>query len=345
MANTKEAANTQAQLQKLKDALPDDEKNGNWGKLIAYVVDVFQGGWSLNAVRQNLGELNTLGTHLQKVEGLLENMTRDSKETILQVLRYLKNNCSKEVIAYICFNEGLSLMELYEKIEQGEISKHEQTKDMILDSMKSFHQQKSDEMISNMAQGSVVVVVLQLVKIWIAWKKISAASNVVENRSEFKAIQKNLEKMEAMVTEFLDLCKRKPNDRSVNRKMMKINTLYASTLGKISNLRVTINGHIQCLDLQADYSVVDGVANFVTAGAQALQVLLTWPNLFTVTKVMGVTSAVALTVISFANGKIYQLSQDALKDLRKSLNEVKDLQNMLQNLHDQAAQMVEEMED
>ena len=90
---------------------------------------------------------------------------------------------------------------------------------------------------------------------------------------------------------------------------------------------------------------MDGVANFVTAGAQALQVLLTWPNLFTVTKVMGVTSAVALTVISFANGKIYQLSQDALKDLRKSLNEVKDLQNMLQNLHDQAAQMVEEMED
>lgn len=165
----------------------------------------------------------------------------------------------------------MELMELYEDIAQDEITKHEQTKDMILDAMKSFHQQESDKMISDMVKGSAFVAAFQSVKIYIAWKKISAASNVIEDRSEFDAIQKNLKKMEAMVTEFLDLCKRKPDDPSVNRKMMRINTLYTSTRGKISNLRVTIDGHIQCLDLQADYSVVDGAVNLATAATQGFQ--------------------------------------------------------------------------
>ena len=56
-------------------------------------------------------------------------------------------------------------------------------------------------------------------------------------------------------------------------------------------------------------------------------------------------SVAAFMGLAFANYKMYQLSQDALKDLRKNLNEVNRLQNMLQDLHDQAAQVVEEMED
>ena len=344
MANTEEVANTQAELQKLKEALPDDEKNGNLGKIITYIGNAIQTGWSFRAVVQNLRKLSTLSFHLQKVEGMMENMTRGSKETILQVLDYVKNNCTEEMIAY-CFNKGLSLMELYEKIGQDKITKHEQTKDLILDSMKSFHQQKSDEMISNMVQGSALVVVLQLVKIKLAWNRISAASNVIKDRSEFDAIEKNLAKMEALVTEFLDLCKRKPNDPSVNRKMMRINTLYTSTLGKISNLRVTIDGHIQCLDLQADYSVVDGAVNLATAATQGFQLWHTWSDLSSITKGIGVASVAAFMGLAFANYKMYQLSQDALEDLRKDLTEVNRLRHMLQDLHDQAAQVVEEMDD
>lgn len=151
--------------------------------------------------------------------------------------------------------------------------------------------------------------------------------------------------MEAMVTEFLDLCKRKPNDPSVNRKMMRINTLYTSTLGKISNLRVKIDGHIQCLDLQADYAMVDGAVNLATAATQGFQLWHTWSDLSSITKGIGVASVAAFMALAFGNYKVYQLSQDALIDLRKNLNEVKDLQNMLQDLHDQAAQVVEEMED
>ena len=245
-----------------------------------------------------------------------------------------------------CYDDkqGFSLMELYEDIAQDKITKHEQTKDMILDAMKSFLQQESDKMISDMVKGSAFVAAFQSVKIYIAWKKISAASNVIEDRSEFDAIQKNLKKMEAMVTEFLDLCKRKPNDPSVNRKMMRINTLYTSTLGKISNLRVKIDGHIQCLDLQADYAMVDGAVNLATAATKGFQLWHTWSDLSSIAKGIGVASVAAFMALAFGNYKVYQLSQDALIDLRKNLNEVNRLQNMLQDLHDQAAQVVDEME-
>ncbi|CAH3038245.1 unnamed protein product [Porites lobata] len=345
MANFEASANSQAAMQRLKDELSDDEKNGNIGKIITYIADLCQTGWSFRQAYQNLGKLSTLGRHLEKVGRMLDNMTRDSKETILQVLDYQKKNCTEDMIKYCYDEQGFSLMELYKDIAQDKITKHEQTKEMILDAMKSFHQQESDKMISDMVKGSAFVAAFQSFKIYRAWEKISAASNVIEDRSEFDAIQKNLKKMEAMVTEFLDLCKRKPNYPSVNRKMMRINTLYTSTLGKISNLRVTIDGHIQCLDLQADYAMVDGAVNLATAATQVFQLLHTWSDLPSITKGIGMASVAAFMALAFGNYKVYQLSQDALIDLRKNLNEVKDLQNMLQDLHDQAAQVVEEMED
>ena len=345
MANIQEAANAEAAFRQLKDELPDDEKNGNIGKIIMYIADLCQTGWSFRQAYQNLGKLSTLGRHLEKVGRMLDNMTRDSKETILQVLDYQKKNCTEDMIKYCYDEQGFSLMELYKDIAQDKITKHEQTKEMILDAMKSFHQQESDKMISDMVKGSAFVAAFQSVKIYIAWKKISAASNVIEDRSEFDAIQNNLKKMEKMVTEFLDLCETKPNDASVNRKMMRINTLYTSTLGKISNLRVNIDGHIQCLDLQADYSMEDGAVNLASAATQGFQLWHTWSDLSSIIKGIGVASVAAFMALALGNYKVYQLSQDALIDLRKYLNEVNRLQNMLQDLHDQAAQGVDEMED
>lgn len=105
-----------------------------------------------------------------------------------------------------------------------------------------------------------------------------------------------------------------------------------------------IDGYIQCLDLQADYAVVDGAVNLATAATQGFQLWHTWSDLSSITKGIGVASVAAFMALAFGNYKVYQLSQDALIDLRKNLNEVKDLQNMLQDLHDQAAQVVDEME-
>ena len=67
MANCEASANSQAAMQRLKDELSDDEKNGNIGKIITYIPDLCQTGWSFREACQNLGKLSTLGRHLEKV--------------------------------------------------------------------------------------------------------------------------------------------------------------------------------------------------------------------------------------------------------------------------------------
>lgn len=329
----------------MEKEVPEGERNGNVKNMTAYIVDIAQGGWSFRQAQKNLGELSTFSKHLGKVESMLADISKDSKEAILQVLDYQKKNCTQGMIEYCFDNQGFSLIELYEDVAQDKITKLEDTKKRILDSMTSFNQEQSNKMIADMVKGSAIVAVCQLVKIYCAWKKISAASNVIKDPNAFTMINKNIEKMERMVTEFLDLCEGSPNDNSViSRKMMRINTLFTSTLGKISTLKVTINGHIQCLDLQADYSAVDGVVNIATAGTQGYQLWHTWSDLTSATKVIGVASVAVFMGLAFANYKTYQLSQETLKELRKKFNEATRLQDMLQDLHDQAAGAVNEMQ-
>ena len=90
--------------------------------------------------------------------------------------------------------------------------------------------------------------------------------------------------------------------------------------------------------------MVDGAVNLATAATKGFQLWHTWSDLSSTAKGIGVASVAAFMALAFGNYKVYQLSQDALIDLRKNLNEVNRLQNMLQDLHDQAAQVVDEME-
>ena len=93
---------------------------------------------------------------------------------------------------------------------------------------------------------------------------------------------------------------------------MRINTLYTSTLGKISNPRVKIDGHIQCLDLQADYAMVDGAVNLATAATKGFQLWHTWSDLSSIAKGIGVASVAPFMALAFGNYKVYQLSQGCI---------------------------------
>lgn len=333
-------------VRQLQDQLPEEEEKGNLGKMLRYVADLVQGGWTFRQALANLGELNKMGQHLDKLERIMEKVEEladNGKKAILKGLEYQKRNCTEAMKAHYYDQLGCSLEELYEGVAQDKLTEHENTKKMIIDGMRSYHQNESNKMVTDMVTGSALVAVFQLVKIYIAWKQISAASNVIQNPNKFTTINQNLQRMETMVTELLDMCDRNPRDSRINRKMMTINTLFTSTLGKISDLKATINGHIQSLDLLADYSAVDGVVNIVTAASQGYQVWHTWSNLTSFTKFLGVASVAVFTGLGYGNYRTYQLSQDTLKDLRRDLNEAIRLQDMLQDLHDQAAQAIAEI--
>ena len=333
------AADAIAALERMRDGLPEEEKDGNVKKIITYILDLFQSGWTFRQAQQNVGELHTLGQQMRTIERKLEELAEGGKEAILQALDFQKRNSTETMRSYYSDKLSFSLDELYDHVAEDKITKHDETKKLILDSLKSYQQERSNEVVTNMVKGSAFVAAFQAVKIYMAWKTISSASNVImENRNEFNSITRNLERMEGMVTEFLDLCETNPTDSRVSQKMMKINTLFTSTLGKISNLRVKIDGHIQRLDLVADYSAIDGVVNAATAVTHGYQLWNTWANLSSQVKFLGSAMAAVFAGLAFANYKQFSLSQKTLKDLRKDLNEVIRLQDMLQDLHDQAAQ-------
>ena len=341
-------------LQQMRDALPEKEKKGNLGRMVNYIMEIAMGGWSIRQALKNLGELQAVGQHLDTAKSMLEKVegpAQNVEQIVLDVGDYLKKNCSEAMKGH-CYTAGdqfcdSSLNDIYEAAAQGKITEHgnvDKIKESMLDGMNNYHRGESDRLIKNMVWGSAFVAVVQLLKIYGAWKKISEASNVTENPYLFSAIKKNLVEMENRVTELLDLCERNPNDSSISRKVIRINTLFNMTLGKISNLKVNMNGHIQSLDLLANYSAVDGLANLATAGTQGYQLWQTWSNLASSTKNFGVVSVAVFTGLAFGNIGIYYLSQNKLKELKKSLEETTRLQRMLQDVYEQAAQAIEEMQ-
>lgn len=58
------------------------------------------------------------------------------------------------------------------------------------------------------------------------------------------------------------------------------------------------------------------------------------------TKALGMASVAVFTVLGLGNFGAFYLSRNALKDLRKDLSEAKRLHDLLQDLHDQAAEAI-----
>ena len=126
-------------LQGALNALPEGERTGNKGKIFGYVLELLQSGWSLRQAAKNIGELSTLGQHLERVEGILDRLTEDGKETILEALDFQKRNCTEAMNNQYYNACGVSLDDLYDSVAAGRCSRHDETKQMILDTIKSYH--------------------------------------------------------------------------------------------------------------------------------------------------------------------------------------------------------------
>ena len=333
------------ELKNIGSQLTEEEKKGKLGRMLSYAMDIAQAGWSFRLAQKNLGELQSITSHLEKVEDMLEEnvekLSASGKEAILDTLKYQKRNCTDEMVKHYRDKLDFSLEEYYEDTANDKITEHDNTKKLIIDGMRSFRQAKSDKLIKDMVKSSAVVAVVQLLKIYCAWKKISNAANVIKDENLFTSIYRNLEKMEKRVAELLELCEGTPIDHcGISLKMTLINALFYSTLGSIITLKVTIDGHIQSLDILADNSAVDGVVNALTATSQAYQLWNTWENLSSPVKWLGGASVAVFSGLAYGNYRNYKLSKEALKDLKEKMREVVDLQDRLQLLHQQALQAI-----
>lgn len=331
-------------VQKMRDELTEEERKGNMGKILGYVLDLCRSGWSFRQALTNVGEICTLGEHIDTIEAMLGKITEDGKEAVLRTVDYQKKNATEAMLEHYWDKLGCSLPELYERIAEDKITDHQNTKDAILNAIKDFQKKESNKVITDMVYGSAFVAVFQCVKLYMAWKTISSASNLIDsNPSEFSVITSRLQRMEQLVTELVDTCERDPNNRGIPLKMGRINTHFTSTLSKISDLRIKIDGQIQRVDLMADYAAVDGVVNLVTAGTQGFQLFHTWNNVTSFTRGLAAASIATFFGLAVVNAGTYVLSQQTLKKLRRDLNEAVRLQNMLQDLFEQAEQAFNEV--
>ena len=177
-----------------------------------------------------------------------------------------------------------------------------------------------------------------------ALKTISSASNLIDSDpNDFTVINSKLQRMEQLVTELVILCERDPNNRAIPLKMRIINTHFNLTLAKISELRIKIDDQIQRVDLMTDYAAVDGIVNLATAGTQGFQLFHTWNILTSFSKGIAFASINFFFGLVAAKAGAYVLSQSTLKKLRRDLNEAVRLQNMLQDLLEQAEVLFNEI--
>ena len=341
------------ELKSIRSQLSEEERKGKYGRMLSYVDDIIQGGWSFRQAEKNLGELQSVNQIREKVENMLaknvDKLATGGKEAILEVLEYQRRNCSDDMVSYYHNKFDFSLEEYYEDTANDRITEHENTKKQLIDGMRSYCLKERDKLIKDMVKSSAVVAVVQLLKMRCAWEKISNASNVIKDKNRFTTIYQNLNNMENRVAELLELCEERPIYHGrITLQMALVNRLFYSILWIITNLKVTIGDRIQRLNILADNwsmahnSAIDGVANTLSATYLAYQLWYSWGNLSSFGKWLGGASiAVVCGLLAYENYHTYGLSRDALlKDLRKKMRKAADLQGRLERLHQPALQAI-----
>ena len=120
-----------AAFQRMQDELPEEERTGNVGKILKYVHELCQSGWSSREALKNVGEICTLGEHIDTIEALLGKIIGDGKEAVLKAVDFQKKNASDALLQHYWDKLGCSLPELYEHIAEDTITDHQKTRDTI----------------------------------------------------------------------------------------------------------------------------------------------------------------------------------------------------------------------
>ena len=323
------------QLSAVGNELTDEEKKGNLGKMAYYIETVFKSGFSVMGVYDSLNALNKMNSHLGDVESLLDKLLKTTNSTddiIKEAQEFHTKNCTG-VMDNFDFGPHIELTRLD---MPNDTDGREYIKTQILKVLKDQQQQQSDNLIVRMTETSCIAAAGQFLKIYLAWKTISAASNVIEEKKKFTLINENLQRMESMVMELVRICETHPEDKSVNRRSAKINSLASFTVSKIKDLRIKINGHVEHLEYTADHAAVDAVANSLTAVIQGFQLWSTFQHLSSPTKWLGILNVSMQSAFGLLHGAVFLISHDKLKELRKDLREADYLREVVENLWQQA---------
>ena len=308
------------ELEELKEQLSDDEKSGNIGKVLRYIISAVKSGWSLARAAQDMKSLQDIQDYKKEVSDLFDKLIQENSQHNENIAKQLKD-CSEKYQS-LWFGSNNTSPENLKEILQGNTDNVEKVREEVLDAIDKHHQGECNKIIQDMVDGSKVMAALYVVKLYMAWKKVSASSNVIEDKTKFTEIENNIKNLGEMVAEHVEICRTDEVKESINNRMTLITTEYTSTLSLISDVRVKIDGHIQTLDLLGDVAAIDGTMSIATAAAQGYEIWSVWDKLTLPTKFWGVASTAVFTFFGMANAGVWYMTCYNLKQLRKDLHSV-----------------------
>ena len=325
-------------LEMLQTQLSDEEKTGNIGKVLNYVVTLFNSGWSWTRPFEDLASLQKIKDCKKEVENLFDKSIQENSRCNEKIVKDL-NECSKKFSS--CFDSNkFGSAHLKDILRDSEGNVEEIRKD-VLSAIDEHYRSECNKVTQEMMKGKKVMAALFALKLYIAWKKISAASNVIKDKNKFTQIENNIKELEEKVANLDTICSDDPEQAlSIQKEMMFITTTYTATLGLISDVRVKIDGYTQSLDLLADVTVVDSVMSLATAAAQGYELWSTWDNLKSATKWFGGVSTAIFTFVGIANAGVSALTRQKLEQLRKDLRTVNSFKCELDKLYNKAGRAI-----
>ena len=212
----------------------------------------------------------------------------------------------------------------------------------ILDALSKIKKTKTNSLFQHMVYQSIAVTVIQFYSLYSAWVFLSRASNVVKNEKEFKKIDECFAEIEKKMEEVRNLMKTDPENRAIEKKINRINTLCSKALKLISETEARIDGRIKKLYLYVDNAVENMTTNTVSLLTEGLQLCLIWDELTLGTNMFGIGVAALRSTVIAGNAYIYYLSQKQLEELQQDQQKVTALKEELDKLQKQIEEITEE---
>lgn len=329
------------ELEKLKKELPNDEKTGNIRKVLDYILTSVFAGYSLTRASKNVENLQGIQYYKKEVGHLFDKLIQESSQCNEKVEEKLAECADKWSVSSLWSSSNKCSSDLKE-ILQRNAGNVEKVRDEVLNAIDEHHRSECNKAIKDMVKGNVLMAALYAVKLYMAWKRISAASNVIEDKNKFRQIENNIKELSEVVAGFVTICSTDPKQESIYDRMMLITSTYTLTLSLISDVRVEIDGHIQSLDLLGDVAVVDSAMSFATAAAHGYEVWSAWNNLRSPAKWLGVASTAIFTFFGVANAYAAVVTRQQLKQLREDFNNVNSFKRELDELYNKARRAIAE---
>lgn len=318
-------------LQLTYDALPEQEKNSPVGTAMKWLLS---GGASIWTCFSHLTQANSFHTRKQELNNIINLLnlnTANTKEAIKEALRL--ENSEINSIFWITEEHRDRLLNYAQLDAEGRIENADAIKKSIIDQMTKTQTQFANDLMESSVKCNLVVIVVQVIKLYCVWQEISSAANLVRDPHKFQQIEQGVAELRSKLIEAQNMMDENKAE-IVQRLCREMTRTYNKTIGLVNKLEVKINNMEQKLMLYQQQQVFDGISNTTMTISSGIQLLTLFSSLNTGLKIAGTLVTAAFAFLTAANVVTYMVTKDRIQEIRAELAKVTAFADELDALSD-----------